>query len=220
MGIFKQGPFGPFLGKVGNLVGSTWRGINYLRIMPASVHNPRTPAQTNQRSKFLMVVQFVRPLLSFVKLGYKGFAENMTAYNAAMSYLLKNAVIGDYPDQEVAFSSVLVSRGKLRGVLSATATATGAQKIQVEWPDNSDFNDVSANDQAIIVVYNADKMDVAWKVQAGNRSDTQAEITVPQAYVGDTVQVYLSFSSIPDLVSSVTKDTMSDSVYAGEVVVS
>ena len=220
MGIFKQGPFGPFLGKVGNLVGSTWRGINYLRIMPASVHNPNTPAQVTQRTKFGLVVQFLRPLLGFIKMGYKGYAVDMSAYNAAISYQIKHAVLGDYPDQEISFDAVMVSRGNLRGVPEATAAAAGSSVVEVTFEDNSDLGDASADDKAIVVVYNPDKADVAWTLDAGTRSDALAEITLPASYVGDTVHVYLAFGSIADLVYSGTKDTISDSVYAGEVVVS
>ena len=220
MGIFKQGPFGPFLGKVGNLVGSTWRSINYLRILPDSVYNPNTPAQVSQRTKFRLVVHFLRPLLSFVRMGYKGYAVDMSAYNAALSYLIKNAVSGSYPDQAIAYSAVLVSRGNLRGVVAATAAAAGSSVIEVSWEDNSELQDADPGDKAIVVVYNPAKADVCWTLEGGTRADTLAQITVPSAYVGDTVQVYLAFSAIPDLVNAGTKDTISDSVFAGEVVVS
>lgn len=38
MGTIKQGILGGFSGKVGNIVGASWRGIDYIRSMPASVH--------------------------------------------------------------------------------------------------------------------------------------------------------------------------------------
>ena len=220
MGKINQGVLGPVSGKVGNVVGATWRGIDYLRILPANVHNPRTPAQTSQRAKFLLTLRFVQPLLDFVKIGYKGYAVGMSAYNAAMSYIVKNAVIGEYPDQEIDFSKVLVSRGNLRGVVAATATSPEARKIQVTWEDNSELGGASPNDTAIVVVFNGEKMDVSRSLEAGVRSDGQAEITLPTAYVGDTVQVFLAFTSISDHFYSGNRDTISNSVFAGSVVVS
>lgn len=220
MGKIKQGVYGSVSGKIGNLIGATWRGIDYLRIMPASVHNPRTPAQTNQRAKFLLALRFIQPLLGFIKIGYKGYAVGMSAYNAAMSHLLKNAVIGEYPDVEIAFSQVLVSRGTLRGVAAVTATSPEARKIVVTWEDNSELDEANPSDNAMLVVYNGEKVDVARSLEAGVRSDGQAEITVPSVYVGDTVQVFLAFSSSNDHFSSGTRDTISNSVYAGQVVVS
>ncbi|MDD2265168.1 MAG: DUF6266 family protein, partial [Bacteroidales bacterium] len=47
MGTIKQGILGGFSGKVGNIVGASWRGIDYIRSMPASVRNPRTVAQVS-----------------------------------------------------------------------------------------------------------------------------------------------------------------------------
>jgi hypothetical protein len=34
MGIIKQGILGGFSGKVGNVVGGTWKGIDYMRVLP------------------------------------------------------------------------------------------------------------------------------------------------------------------------------------------
>src|SRR5690606_508733 len=45
MGIIKQGILGGFSGKVGNVVGASWKGIDYIRSLPSSVSNPRTPGK-------------------------------------------------------------------------------------------------------------------------------------------------------------------------------
>ena len=45
MGKIKKGVFGEFTGKVGNLVGCTWKGIPYMRTRPANMTNPRTEKQ-------------------------------------------------------------------------------------------------------------------------------------------------------------------------------
>ena len=69
MGIIRQGVLGGISGKIGNIVGASWKGINYLRIKPASVANPRTPLQVNQRNKFQAVLEFLQPNLGFLKVG-------------------------------------------------------------------------------------------------------------------------------------------------------
>ena len=45
MGIIKKGILGGFSGKVGNVVGASWKGIDYIRSLPSTVRNPRTPRQ-------------------------------------------------------------------------------------------------------------------------------------------------------------------------------
>jgi len=40
MGKINQGILGGFSGKVGNVIGGNWKGIDYMRVKPASVANP------------------------------------------------------------------------------------------------------------------------------------------------------------------------------------
>jgi len=42
MAIVKESPIGVVSGKLGQIAGAKWKGINYLRVIPASVANPRT----------------------------------------------------------------------------------------------------------------------------------------------------------------------------------
>ena len=74
MGRINQGILGGFSGKVGNVVGGNWKGINYMRVKPASVANPKTVGQVNQRTKFSERLKFLQPMKDFIKVGYKGFA--------------------------------------------------------------------------------------------------------------------------------------------------
>lgn len=48
MGKINQGILGGFSGKVGNVIGGNWKGIDYMRVKPASVANPQTEGQVNQ----------------------------------------------------------------------------------------------------------------------------------------------------------------------------
>ena len=54
MGTIKKGVLGGFSGKVGTVVGASWKGIDYIRSLPASVKNPRTEGQVTQRTKFCL----------------------------------------------------------------------------------------------------------------------------------------------------------------------
>ena len=55
MGEIKQGILGGFSGKVGTVIGSTWKDVSYMRAMAISVSNPRTPKQQTQRGKFALI---------------------------------------------------------------------------------------------------------------------------------------------------------------------
>jgi hypothetical protein len=219
MGKLSSGILGPVSGKVGNVVGGSWRGIDYLRAMPASVSNPRSPAQLNQRARFLLMLRFLQPMLDFIKIGFKAYARKMSAYNAAMSHNLRNAITGTFPDFEINYSDVLVSRGNLRGVSEASVVSPSASTLQVQWEDNSGMASALAADRVMVVVYNDVKRDVRYDLNAALRSDGEAILTLPAGYSGDEVQVWIAFTNLSDLISSGDSNTISNSIFAGSVAV-
>ena len=52
MGKINQGILGGVSGQVGNVIGGTWKGIDYLRIKPSSVANPRTEGKLTNAQSF------------------------------------------------------------------------------------------------------------------------------------------------------------------------
>jgi len=116
MGKISQGILGGLSGKVGNVIGGNWKGIDYLRIKPSSVANPRTEGQVNQRNKFTISLEYLQANKDFIKLGYKAFATKKTEFNAAMSYVLNNGISGSAPNFSVDYSLALLSRGSLGSI--------------------------------------------------------------------------------------------------------
>jgi hypothetical protein len=113
MGTIKKGILGGFSGKVGTVVGASWKGIAYMRSLPLKVRNPRTEPQRMQRSKFSLSLSLLQPMTAFLRTGWKLYAHKQSPFNAAMSYTIANAVTGIYPDYDIDPSKVLVSRGAL-----------------------------------------------------------------------------------------------------------
>jgi hypothetical protein len=138
MGKINQGILGGFAGKVGNVVGGNWKGINYMRVKPASVSNPKTDGQVGQRSKFAIVLQFLQPMKEHIKIGFRNYAVKKTEFNSAMSYNLNNAVIGEFPDFAIDYSSALVAKGSLPMALNADGGSDLVGNLQVTWSDNSE----------------------------------------------------------------------------------
>ena len=98
MGIIKQGILGGLSGKVGNVVGASWKGINYLRAMPTHVANPNTVRQQTYRMKINLVVGFLKSCITLVRIGFSGYAVKMSAFNAATSLNLAKAITGEFPE--------------------------------------------------------------------------------------------------------------------------
>ena len=194
MGTIKQGILGGFSGKVGTVVGGTWKGIHYMRSLPTSVRNPRTEAQVMQRTKFMVTIDFLKPITPFIRVGFKNYASRQTAFNAAMSYNVKNAVTGVFPDYEMDYSNILVSRGSLLPAENADAVAA-ERSLNFPWRDNSGVSNATETDQAMALVYNGTKGESVFSTTTGDRSSGSATLNVPENWIGDTVEVYLGFIS-------------------------
>lgn len=70
MGTYKQGILGPFSGKVGQVVGSFWRGVPYMRSLAPNIHNPQTASQMEVRGKFAAASKTLSPFLVPVRAGF------------------------------------------------------------------------------------------------------------------------------------------------------
>jgi len=120
MGKINQGILGGFSGKVGTVVGSTWKSINYMRALAVNVHNPNTVKQQCQRGKFKVVLQFCKTITPFLRVGFQEHEHGQSAVNAASSYLLRYAVEGCGNDAALDFDKVRVSQGSLTAAADAS----------------------------------------------------------------------------------------------------
>jgi hypothetical protein len=190
-----MGILGGFRGKVGTVVGSIWNGIDTIRAYVANVANPNSPAQLDHRAKFKLIGGFLKPLTSFLRIGFKSLAIKMTASNAAMKYNMENAITGVYPDYTVDYTKALVSSGQLPGALNPVATSTVAGEVEYTWEDNSWDAGADDGDKAMLVVYNPErKLSVSF-VGGNTRGSGSQILTLPAIFSGDEVKCYISFAN-------------------------
>lgn len=208
MGKINQGILGGFSGKVGSVVGGNWKGINYMRVHTKPT-NPNSEKQINQRSKFSLALSFLQPITPFLRVGYKLFTAKQTAFNAAMSQVLTNAITGDAPDAVIDYTAIAVSKGNLTTAQTAAFTYESGQ-ITITWSDNSGTGTAKATDKAMYVVYNPAKVDAVYETAGALRSAMSQIVSLPAEWVGDIVQIYVAF--ISDDSSNVA-----NSVYVGSV---
>lgn len=195
MSKISAGILGGFSGKVGNVVGAKWKGIDTMKIKPSTVTNPKTIGQLDQRTRFSTILGFLKPMTEFVRVGFRAYAKRMSQFNAAMSYNLLNAISGTYPNYSVNFAAALVSRGPLEGVSNGAVTSTTAGSVVVTWSDNSGVGSALSSDKAMIVLYHPLNQVALTVIDGPDRSVETATVAVPLAYSGDTLQAYLAFKT-------------------------
>jgi hypothetical protein len=208
--IIRESPLGVISGKIGQIAGAKWKGINYVRVIPGSVAQPNTDKQLAQRGKFAAAMHFLHPLTEFLKIGWKNFAVKMTAMNAAMSYTVKHAVLGTYPTFTIDYPNVLVSKGNMPGALNQVAASIVAGTVHFTWDDNSDEVGAYATDTTLLVLSNPGKNQAVYFAGLAERADGTQTVTVPNSFSGDLVHCYISFQSVDGF-------ELSNSKYAGAV---
>lgn len=204
-----KGILGGLSGKVGNVVGANWKGIDYIRSKPLSVKNPRTEKQVNQRTKFDIVLKFLQPNLEFIKIGYKNYTNKRSQFNSAMSYILNNAMAGTSPlDYAIDYPLALLSRGSLATALNPTFDVATPGQVEFNWVDNSVEQSANATDKSMLVVFNSDKGQSIFTTAGPDRSTGTETVTIPDSFSGDTLELYMGFISEDGVL-------VSNSVYLG-----
>jgi len=195
MGVIKQGILGGISGKVGTVIGGTWKGIDYLRARPTSVSNPNSDKQQNQRSKFSTVLNFLKPFTGFLSVGFRNYATKMTGFNVAMSHNVKNAVIGDFPNFSIDYQAALLSKGNLTGALNPSIGVFNVPDIIFEWSDNSGIGTAKATDLAMLVAYFENEGEAVFQFTQVTRNAGSATLPIPSVYNGSIAQCWIAFQA-------------------------
>jgi hypothetical protein len=131
MAIIKRGILGGVQNKIGNVVGSSWKGIATLRSLPLSVANPKTAAQTAVRTQFSITSKIASAfLVTIIKPLWDRFAQQQSGYNAWIQANIENFGA----DGSVAYDTIEMSRGSLTpSDITACVADTSDHTISIEW---------------------------------------------------------------------------------------
>ncbi len=204
MGTISKGILGPFSGTVGTVIGGSWKGISYMRSQPSKRSFNPTQNQLEQQIKFGLMVKFLSSMGGLIAIGFGNYANKMTGQNNALSYNLKNAITGVYPNFTITYPQVLVSRGDLPGALNPTAAAAAGGIINFNWTNNANTGKAKDTDLALLAVYCEATNQCIYTTGSAARNAGTDSLDV-SAFSGKVVQTYIGFISADgyDIASSV-----------------
>ena len=211
MAKVSTGILGGFSGTVGNVVGSYYNGVNYMRAKPSSYNDAKTEAQLAQRERFGLIQRLLKRLKTFIQAGFPDFVRYGRPLNRALSYNIRNAIEGAYPGQTINYANLLVSEGDLTRPQDPVATSPLPGELSIEWINNSDLGSAEQTDQLMLLVYSPVTDDAVEMLEGPTRDAEIYSMMVPQSYEGHPVHVYVAFKN--------EDGHTSDSVYAGEVTI-
>lgn len=210
MAKYEFGINGPFSGKLGTVVGCTWKGIPYMRSLPKKRTKKISPAEAANRQKFKVAQLWLKPLTPFLRIGFKGYQERVEGFSAAKSFLLKNALELVETEYKVNPEKALVSYGNLASADDAAIGFNGDQ-LQFWWPSDN-LSKLRARDQAMLLAYCLEEKQAVFETHGAFREEGADTLTLPSNFKGKSILVYLAFVDAD-------RENQSMSVFLGEVMV-
>lgn len=143
MAILKKGINGQFSGKAGSVIGSHWRGINYIKGLSNTRKHDKSPsvAQLLQREKFLLLSRMFNSCRHLLTLS---FPSNTRDYRTGVNRAIELNIQGDrafeFNEGKLALkpSAVIWSRGaRLLPQFYSINVAEG-KRIDISW-DERDY---------------------------------------------------------------------------------
>jgi hypothetical protein len=190
MATLNRGILGGIKGKIGNVVGSSWKGISTLKSLPLSVANPRTAGQVAQRTKMTAVVAVGQILASTtIETFFQRLAVKMSGFNL---FVKTNIAAFDSLGALIA-ENFKISYGKLLEVVWTSSVADdSANTITLVWDGREGTGNALAGDLVEVVWYNVDQD--YWKssyVGVARSVDT-AVLSDTTMVAGDELLIYLA----------------------------
>ena len=201
MGVIKRGILGGVSNKIGNVVGSSWKGIATLRSLPLSVANPNTTAQRENRDSFSIMSKLGSEVLATIcQPLWNRDAKQMSGFNAYVMYNKKA-----FDENWIEWlANPIMSKGSLSATLSNIGINDGGANLVAVF-DSSIKNPQDSNDDvAYLQVIHQDNSDpdkpvfhAKGFITDAKRSDGHVQVANPFATgEGDKLIISLSFKSV------------------------
>lgn len=191
MGRLNRGPNGPFSGKAGSVIGSSWRDIYYIKGLQKRSTKERGPLQIASQEKFRLAVKFLAPVKSVLDIGFSKINPGgATGYNMGLSHTLQHVIKGTYPDLEIDYTAALFAVKGSLSVPGQISMERNEMNLKLSW--NTDCNRGSfIDDQVEILIYQPGVSEYQILSNKVLRMHGELEIGLDPDYDGDTVHVFL-----------------------------
>ncbi len=211
MGTIVNGANGGFKGKAGSVIGSSWKGINYIKGLYKKRTKPSSEAQLQQQAKFTLLTRFLLPIQRFLSIGFGRKKMNKaTPGNIALQFNLAEAVQGIYPDYVLDYSKIRISDGALYGAGNVTVSYDEGD-VTLNWDTvvNEELGN-QLDDVLYVVAYHPERDEFLTNPTRLTRADGTVTFAVPGYLQNGVLHVWY-------FMSDRTKKRVSKSSYLGEL---
>ena len=190
MAISKNGINGSFSGKAGSIIGYKLNGQDIIRGLPRSRTKEPTEKEQANRDKFAQLQAWLKPLLGYLRIGFKNYAPTFQGFVAAKSYNSKHAF---RQNEDGSFfidpSLALVSFGSIPLPQTMSMEKKG-NDIIITWSTEESHLDYN---HAMVLAYAPTTRSVTGDSSIAKRRTGSAVLPIWKAPKEHELHVYLAF---------------------------
>ena len=177
-------------GKIGNIVGRVVNGVQIYSAYGGKGHNPRTPKQVAQRTKFAATLLLSRILSGPVTLGFHQAAAGVPMTTPRHIFMKRNISCMNY-DAETGivtpnYENIVISEGRVPSVMFSAPSFSEAASVSVTFTPNTDV-DAGAYGQDSVYVAVYCPMEGQCLMAKAARSTGSVTLSTPSSWTGKTV---------------------------------
>lgn len=194
MARYTNSHFGEVKGKVGNLVGSSWRGIPYVKSKGKKTWKKPSEELKSTRSSFKFINEWLIPVHSMVMIGFKHYHPQKSGRNSAHSYNSTRALIKTEKGFDIDYSKFLFSYGNLPCCKDTSARITEDSNLEISWSTETPKN-ARRSDILMYIVFFPDGNLVLCDEDAASRKEGKIEIPFIEGYMSERMEIHIAFKS-------------------------
>ncbi|MBQ2510771.1 MAG: hypothetical protein II531_01270 [Bacteroidales bacterium] len=185
-----QGINGPYVGKVGPVVGYLWKGVPCVRSYRRHINYPNTGAQQREKDWFIAMVRFAAGARHVLKLGLREAASeaHMTEGNLFVRHN-KDCFHHDGETLHIDYEHLVLSQGAAADVFFRPPQFLENAVVEVPFEKNSMSLRASSDDNVYLYAYCPSHGSGVLSAPALRRSK-KVRALLPEEWSGETVHLY------------------------------
>jgi hypothetical protein len=192
MAELPNGINGPFIGRIGNMVGYMRCGKNVIRLIGDA--GPHKGGQLNNEMKMKLISPIAKLIEGYLNFGFGNVPrkDGVSPRSYAISLNKQVAVKGTYPNLKTDFEKLVISDGPIPEPLNP-AVKLKNNVLEFTWEADLEAEGVDEQDQIMILVYFPKRKKAIQLLSGARRTEEFQQIKLPGTGKNDVIETYMSF---------------------------
>ena len=181
---------GPYLGKVGEVVGYQWKGQWVTRAVAKEFHDAKTERQLGQRGRFKASVEFASRLRNILLIGLKQSAQKARKTEYNYFQMINNGCLAwDGEALAVDYPNLRVSEGPVAPVAFTRVERGENDELVIEFEKNPEHRNCNSSDRVYVAAVNAARGEAVLSLPVYRRMRS-ITVELPAHWAGEEVHLY------------------------------